>query len=224
MYVLYVLTMEVLTMPRPTARHVLPEFAERGSDGMRTMDPYSTLLRERIVFLGTRIDDTSANDVTAQLVHLESSAPEQDVHLYLNSPGGSFSAMTAIYDTMRFVTCDVATVCIGQAGSTAAVLLAAGTPGKRMITPGARLLIRQPSLGEVTQGDTSDLEIQANELLRVREQLETLLARHTGQDIERIRTDIGRDKVFDAEAAVAYGLVDRLTTSHKASPTPYGLR
>jgi ATP-dependent Clp protease protease subunit len=188
------------------------------------MDPYSKLLQERIVFLGTPIDDTSANDVMAQLIHLESAAPEQDIHLYVNSPGGSFSAMTAIYDTMQFVTCDVATVCIGQAASAAAVLLAAGAAGKRMITPGARVLIHQPSLSEAVRGDTSDLEIQAAEMLRTREQLETLLSRHTGQDVERIRTDIERDKLFDAEAAVGYGLVDRLTTSRKGNTAPYGLR
>jgi ATP-dependent Clp protease protease subunit len=210
-------------MHEPTARYVLPEFTERGSNGTRTMDPYSKLLQERIVFLGTQIDDTSANDVMAQLIHLESAAPEQDVHLYVNSPGGSFSAMTAIYDTMQFVTCDVATVCIGQAASAAAVLLAAGAPGKRMITPGARVLIHQPSLGDVVQGKVSDLEIQANELLRTRERLEALLTLHSGQDIERVRADIERDKVFDAEGAVGYGLVDRLTTSRKAAVRPYGL-
>jgi ATP-dependent Clp protease protease subunit len=216
--------MEVLAMFRPTARYVLPEFTERSSSGVRTMDPYSKLLQERIVFLGTQIDDTSANDVMAQLIHLESASPDQDIHLYVNSPGGSFSAMTAIYDTMQFVTCDVATVCIGQAASAAAVLLAAGAPGKRMITPGARILIHQPSLGDVVQGDVSDLEIQARELLRVRAQLETLLARHTGQELDRIRTDVERDKVFDAESAVAYGLVDRLTSSRKANGPAYGLR
>jgi ATP-dependent Clp protease protease subunit len=211
-------------MLRPTARYVLPEFTERSSNGIRTMDPYSKLLQERIVFLGTQIDDTSANDVMAQLIHLESSAPDQDIHLYINSPGGSFSAMTAIYDTMQFVTCDVATVCIGQAASAAAVLLTAGQQGKRMITPGARILIHQPSLSDVVQGDVSDLEIQAAELLRTREQLEILLTRHTGQDRERVRSDIERDKVFDAESAVAYGLVDRVTNSRKANTAPHGPR
>lgn len=211
-------------MFQPTARYVLPEFTERSSAGVRTMDPYSKLLQERIVFLGTQVDDTSANDVMAQLVHLESSAPEQDINLYINSPGGSFSAMTAIYDTMQFVTCDVATVCIGQAASAAAVLLAAGAPGKRMITPGARILIHQPSLGDVIRGDTSDLEIQARELLRTRELLETLLAQHTGQDIELIRADIERDKIFDADAAAAYGLVDKVTSSRKTNGPAYGLR
>lgn len=211
-------------MFQPTARYVLPEFTERSSSGVRTMDPYSKLLQERIVFLGTPIDDTSANDVMAQLIHLESASPDQDIHLYINSPGGSFSAMTAIYDTMQFVTCDVTTVVIGQAASAAAVLLASGAPGKRMATPGARVLIHQPSLSEAVQGDVSDLEIQANELLRTRERLETLLIRHTGQDAERIRADIERDTVFDAQAAVDYGLVDRLTTSRKTNTRPYGLR
>jgi ATP-dependent Clp protease protease subunit len=210
--------MEVHAMIRPTARYVLPQFTERTSNGTLTTDPYSKLLQERIIFLGTQIDDTAANDVMAQLIHLESSAPEQDINIYINSPGGSFSAMTAIYDTMQFVTPDVATVCIGQAASAAAVLLAAGAPGKRMMTPAARILIHQPSLGDVVQGDTSDLEIQANELLRTRERLEAMLTRHTGQDADRISADIERDKVFDAEAAVAYGLVDRVTSSRKSIP------
>jgi ATP-dependent Clp protease protease subunit len=211
-------------MFRPTARYVLPEFTERGNHGARTTDPFAKLLKERIVFLGTRIDDTSANDVTAQLIQLQSAAPEQDIHLYINSPGGSFPAMTAIYDTMRFVTCDVATVCVGQAASTAAVLLAAGAPGKRMVTPSARLLIDQPSLDDAVRSDPSDLEFLTAELLRTREQLETLLVRHTGQDLARIRADIERDTVFDAEAAVAYGLADRLTTGRKGAAAPSGHR
>ena len=203
-------------MLRPTARHVLPEFSERTSNGMRTMDPYSKLLQERIIILGTPIDDTSANDVMAQLVQLESAAPDQDIHLYINSPGGSFTAMTAIYDTMQFVICDVATVCIGQAASAAAVLLAAGAPGKRMATPGARVLIHQPSFGDVIQGQTSDLAIQAREIERMRELLEQLLDRHTGRGVERIRADIERDCFLDAEAALAYGLVDQITLSRKS--------
>ncbi|KAK1177699.1 MULTISPECIES: ATP-dependent Clp protease proteolytic subunit [Streptomyces] len=202
-------------MERPTARYVLPEFTERTSNGVRTMDPYSKLLSERIVFLGTQVDDTSANDVIAQLVHLEHASPDQDISLYINSPGGSFSAMTAIYDTMHFVTCDVETICLGQAASAAAVLLAAGTPGKRFALPGARVLIHQPSFSEPIQGTTSDLELQAKEMLRTRALLEELLVRHTGQTAERIRSDIERDKIFNAEDAVAYGLVDRLTQSRK---------
>ncbi|ADI11990.1 ATP-dependent Clp protease, protease subunit [Streptomyces bingchenggensis BCW-1] len=202
-------------MERPTARYVLPEFTERTSNGVRTMDPYSKLLSERIVFLGTQVDDTSANDVIAQLVHLEHASPDQDISLYINSPGGSFSAMTAIYDTMHFVTCDVETICLGQAASAAAVLLAAGTPGKRFALPGARVLIHQPSFSEPIQGTTSDLELQAKEMLRTRALLEELLVRHTGQTAERIRSDIERDKIFNAEDAVSYGLVDRLTQSRK---------
>ncbi|MFJ4848207.1 MULTISPECIES: ATP-dependent Clp protease proteolytic subunit [unclassified Streptomyces] len=202
-------------MLRPTARYVLPEFTERTSEGVHSMDPYSKLLRERIVLLGTPIDDTSANDVMAQLIHLEAAAPEQDISLYINSPGGSLTAMTAIYDTMQFVSCDVSTVCVGQAASAAAVLLAAGAPGKRLATPRSRVLIHQPSFTEVVQGTTADLEIQARELLRSRDQLEELLVRHTGRDPERIRADIERDTVFDAPSALAYGLVDRLTVSRK---------
>ncbi|MBC3989570.1 ATP-dependent Clp protease proteolytic subunit [Streptomyces sp. AC563] len=211
-------------MDRPTARHVLPEFTERTSTGMRTMDPYSKLLEQRIIFLGTPIDDISCNDLMAQFMYLEHAAPDQDISLYINSPGGSFTAMTAVYDTMRFVTCDVETVCLGQAASAAAVLLAAGTPGKRMALPGARVLIHQPSLSEPIQGETSDLQIHANELLRTRDLLEQMLAEHTGQPVEGVRDDIERDKIFDAQGAVEYGLVDRLTTSRKRVSVPMGLR
>ncbi|MGR3937638.1 ATP-dependent Clp protease proteolytic subunit [Streptomyces sp. BRA346] len=202
-------------MERPTARYVLPELTERTSSGVRTMDPYSKLLSERIVFLGTPIDDTAANDVIAQLIHLEHAGPDQDVSLYINSPGGSFGAMTAIYDTMHFVTCDIETICLGQAASAAAVLLAAGAPGKRLALPGARVLIHQAALSEPVEGTTSDLEIQAGELLRTQALLEEMLARHTGQSAERIRADIDRDRIFDAAAAVAYGLVDGVTQSRK---------
>ncbi|MBQ0866121.1 ATP-dependent Clp protease proteolytic subunit [Streptomyces smyrnaeus] len=202
----------------PTARYVLPEFTERTSSGMRTMDPYSKLMEERIVFLGTQIDDTSANDVMAQFIHLEHTAPDRDISLYINSPGGSFTAMTAIYDTMRFVSCDIETVCLGQAASAASVLLAAGTPGKRLALPGARILVHQPSLSEPVQGQTSDLEIQVREMLRTREMLEELYERHTGQPRNKISQDIERDKIFTAEQAVDYGLIDRLTTSRKSAP------
>ncbi|MFW6693025.1 ATP-dependent Clp protease proteolytic subunit [Streptomyces sp. MAR4 CNX-425] len=210
-------------MDSPTARYVLPEFTERTSSGTRTQDPYSKLLEERIVFLGTQIDDTSANDVMAQLMHLEHAAPDQDISLYINSPGGSFTAMTAIYDTMQFVTSDIETVCLGQAASAAAVLLAAGTPGKRYVLPGARVLIHQPSFAEPVRGQATDLEIHARELLRHRALLEELLARHSGTPVEQVRADIERDKILDAEAAVAYGLADRLTESRKGTGTPrYG--
>ncbi|MGW0536733.1 ATP-dependent Clp protease proteolytic subunit [Streptomyces sp. NPDC003032] len=206
-------------MNRPSARYVLPEFTERTSSGTRTLDPYSRLLEERIVFLGTPIDDTSANDVMAQFTHLEYLAPDRDISLYINCPGGSFSAMTAIYDTMRFVSCDVETTCLGQAVSAAAVLLAAGTPGKRQALPGARVLVRQPSAPEPFQGQASDLAIQADEMLRTRRLLEELLARHTGQSPDRVSADIERDKILDAAAALEYGLVDRIIPSRKTSLT-----
>ncbi|WP_413805799.1 ATP-dependent Clp protease proteolytic subunit [Streptomyces sp. OE57] len=207
-------------MERPTARYVLPEFTERTGSATHTMDPYSKLLSERIVFLGTPIDDTAANDVIAQLIHLEHAAPDQDISLYINSPGGSFGAMTAVYDTMHFVSCDIETVCLGQAASAAAVLLAAGTPGKRLALPGARVLIHQAAFSEPVEGTTSDLEIQANELRRTQRMLEEMLARHTGRSAERIRADIDRDKVFDAEGAMAYGLVDEVTQSRKRPGPP----
>lgn len=211
-------------MDRPSARYVLPEFTERTSAGARTMDPYSKLLEERIVFLGTAIDNTSANDVMAQFMYLEHAAPDRDISLYINSPGGSFSAMTAVYDTIQFVTCDVETVCLGQAASAAAMLLAAGTPGKRSALPGARVLIHQPAIHEPIQGQASDLAIQADELMRNRRMLEEMLARHTGQSAERVSDDIERDKILDAEAAVEYGLVDRIIPSRKTSLTLPGAR
>ncbi|MFD9462390.1 ATP-dependent Clp protease proteolytic subunit [Streptomyces sp. NPDC060027] len=211
-------------MTSPSARHVLPEFTERTSTGHRTQDPYSKLLSERIVFLGTPIDDISANDVMAQFMYLEHQAPEQDISLYINSPGGSFSAMTAIYDTMQFVTCDVETVCLGRAASAAAVLLAGGAPGKRLALPGARVLIHQPSVPEPIQGQASDLAIQADELARTRETLEEMLVRHTGQSPERVAADIERDKILDAPEALAYGLIDRIVPSRKASRATPGAR
>ncbi|MEU1592143.1 ATP-dependent Clp protease proteolytic subunit [Streptomyces sp. NPDC005708] len=211
-------------MNRPSARYVLPEFTERTGYGQRTLDPYSKLLDERIIFLGTPIDDTSANDVMAQFMHLEYLDPDRDISLYINSPGGSFSAMTAVYDTIQYVGCDVETICLGQAASAAAVLLAAGTPGKRFALPGARVLIHQPSLPEPIQGQATDLAIQAEELIRTRRRLEEMLARHTGQSPERIAADIERDKILDAPAAVEYGLVDRIIPSRKASRTAPGAR
>ncbi|MEU6368869.1 ATP-dependent Clp protease proteolytic subunit [Streptomyces sp. NPDC046931] len=204
-------------MNRPSARHVLPEFTERTGYGHRTLDPYAKLLDERIVFLGTPVDDTSANDVMAQFMHLEYLDPDRDISLYINSPGGSFSAMTAVYDTMQYVGCDVETVCLGQAASAAAVLLAGGTPGKRYALPGARVLIHQPSLPEPVHGQASDLAIQAEELTRVRGRLEEMLVRHTGQSPERIAADIERDTILDAPAAVEYGLIDGIIPSRKAS-------
>jgi ATP-dependent Clp protease protease subunit len=211
-------------MTRPSGRYVLPEFTERTASGHRTLDPYSKLLEERIVFLGTPIDDTSANDVMAQFMHLEYTAPDQDISLYINSPGGSFSAMTAIYDTMRYVSCEVETTCLGQAASVAAVLLAAGAPGKRMMLPGARVVLDQPAMPEPAQGQPSDLEIQAREMARMRDQLEELLARHTGREKAQVGRDIERDTVLDARQAVEFGLVDHVLRSRKVSLGAQGAR
>ncbi|MFD7288669.1 ATP-dependent Clp protease proteolytic subunit [Streptomyces sp. NPDC059863] len=215
-------------MNRPSARYVLPEFTERTSNGTRTLDPYSKLLEERIIFLGTPVDDTAANDVIAQFIHLEYAAPDQDISLYINSPGGSISAMSAIYDTMQIVTCDVETICLGQAASTAAVLLAAGAPGKRLALPGARLVLQQPAIEEPVQGQPSDLAIHAKEMLRLRSLLTSMLARHTGQSTERITEDIERDTIFDAPAAKAYGLLDHVVQNRKTSlntpRSPFGRR
>ncbi|MFE3658979.1 ATP-dependent Clp protease proteolytic subunit [Streptomyces sp. NPDC059165] len=211
-------------MTRPSARYVLPEFTERTSKGLRTVDPYTKLLDERIIFLGTPVDDTSATDVIAQFLYLEYAAPDQDISLYINSPGGSVDAMSAIYDTMQIVTCDVATTCLGQAASTAAVLLAAGTPGKRSALPGARVVIQQPSLSEPVQGQPTDLELQAQELLRQREQLAAMFVRHTGQSAERTAAAIERDTVFDAAGAREYGIIDHVIKNRTASLTSLGTR
>ncbi len=199
----------------PTARHVLPNIVERTSRGEYSMDPYSKLLKERIVFLGVQIDDVSANDVMAQLLFLESEDPDRDISIYINSPGGSFTSLTAIYDTMQFVRPDISTICMGQAASAAAVLLAAGTPGKRFALAHSRILIHQPSAqGE---GQSSDLEIQAREILRIRALQETLLARHTGHSETEIRRDTERDKIFSAEEARDYGLIDDVIASRKST-------
>ncbi|MFE7130200.1 ATP-dependent Clp protease proteolytic subunit [Streptomyces sp. NPDC057638] len=199
-------------MHRPAARHVLPEFTERTSQGVRTLDPYSKLLAERIVMLGTAVDDTAANDVIAQLLYLEYAQPDRHLSLYVNSPGGSLQAMTAIYDTIQLIRCDVETVCLGQAAGEAALLIAAGTPGMRMALPGARIILRQPALGEPVDGQPSDLEVQAAELLRLRAQLAGLLARHTGRTAERVADDLERDRFLTAGAALEYGLVDQVVS------------
>ncbi|MFG2177270.1 ATP-dependent Clp protease proteolytic subunit [Streptomyces abikoensis] len=207
-------------MHRPLARHVLPEFTERTSEGTRTLDPYSKLFSERVIFLGTDLDDAAASDVIAQLMHLEYKAPGQDIALYINSPGGSFSAMCAIYDSMRYVDCEIQTYCLGQAASAAAVLLAAGTPGKRMVLPHSRVLVHEPALPEPVRGQPSDLEIQAAELLRARETLVEMLALHTGRSPERVRRDIERDTVLDAAGAVAHSLADAVVTDRRARLAP----
>ncbi|NJP52232.1 ATP-dependent Clp protease proteolytic subunit [Streptomyces sp. SBST2-5] len=204
-------------MDRPYARHVLPEFTERTATGQRTSDPYSKLMEERIVLLGTPVDETSANDVMAQFMYLEHQAPDRDISLYINSPGGSFHAMSAVYDTMQYVNCDVETICLGQAEGAAALLLAAGTPGKRYVLPGARMVLRQPAFAGPVEGQASDLAIQAGELNRVRARMEEILVRHTGRSAEQVRSDTERDTVLDARAAVDYGLADRIVPSRKGA-------
>jgi ATP-dependent Clp protease protease subunit len=197
-------------------RYILPSFVERTSYGIKEMNPYNKMFEERIIFLGVQIDDASANDVMAQLLTLESMDPDRDIVMYINSPGGSFTAMTAIYDTMQFVRPDIQTVCLGQAASAAAVLLGAGTPGKRMALPNSRIIIHQPAT-EGGYGQGSDIEIQAREILRMRTLLEDLLARHSGQAQDKVRKDIDRDKILTAAEAKDYGLVDQVLASRKKS-------
>lgn len=193
----------------PTNRYVLPSFIEHSSYGTKETNPYAKLFEERIIFLGTQVDDTSANDVMAQLLVLEGLDPDRDITMYINSPGGSFTSLMAIYDTMQYVRPDVQTVCLGQAASAAAVLLAAGAPGKRAALPNARVLIHQPAT-QGTQGQVSDLEIQAAEIERMRRLMEETLARHTGLSAEQVRKDTDRDKILTAEEAVEYGIIDQV--------------
>ncbi|KQX41805.1 ATP-dependent Clp protease proteolytic subunit [Streptomyces anulatus] len=197
-------------MIRPAARYVLPEFTERTATGTRTLDPYSKLLSERIVFLGSPIDDIAASDLIAQFMYLEHADPDRPLSLYINSPGGTFQAMAAVYDTMRFLTCEVETFCLGQAGSYAAALLAAGAKGRRHALPGARVVIQQPAMEEPMRGQPSDLEIHARELVRTREMFAAMLVRDTGRTAEQITADIERDTILDAKAALDYGLVDHV--------------
>ncbi|MFJ8225248.1 ATP-dependent Clp protease proteolytic subunit [Streptomyces griseus] len=200
-------------MIRPAARYVLPEFTERTATGTRTLDPYSKLLSERIIFLGSPIDDIAASDLIAQLMYLEHADPDRPLSLYINSPGGTFQAMAAVYDTMRFLTCEVETFCLGQAGSYAAALLAGGTKGRRHALPGARVVIQQPAMEEPMRGQPSDLEIHARELVRTREMFAAMLVRDTGRTAEQITADIERDTILDAEAALAHGLVDHVVAN-----------
>ncbi|GGK38109.1 ATP-dependent Clp protease proteolytic subunit [Pilimelia terevasa] len=200
-------------------RYVLPSFVERTSYGIKESNPYNKMFEDRIIFLGVQVDDASANDVMAQLLTLEGTDPERDIIMYINSPGGSFTAMTAIYDTMQYVRPDIMTVCLGQAASAAAVLLAAGTPGKRMALPNSRIIIHQPAT-EGGYGQGSDIEIQAREILRMRTMLETLLAQHSKQPIEKVRKDIDRDKIMTAPEALDYGLVDTVLASRKKGLVP----
>ncbi|MFJ3672633.1 ATP-dependent Clp protease proteolytic subunit [Streptomyces sp. NPDC090106] len=208
-------------MVRPSARQIPPGFSERTGSGGRTFDPYAKLLDERILMLGTPLDDATANDVVARLMHLGHRAPDRDISLYVNSPGGSFRAMSAVHDAMRYVGCDVETVCLGQATSTAAVLLAAGTPGKRFALPGALMVLQQPTLSGPMEGRVSDAATRARELTRERDRLEEMLARHTGRDRDRVRADIERDLVLDAQGALEYGLVDAVIPHRRATrPAP----
>ena len=192
---------------------LVPIVIEQTSRGERSFDIYSRLLNERVVFLGNEVDDVIGNLVIAQLLHLESDDPEKDINLYINSPGGSVTAGLAIYDTIQHIRCDVATICIGQCASMAAVLLAAGTPGKRSALPNSRILIHQPWGG--AQGQVTDIEIQANELLRIRRSLDEILAHHTGQPVEKIHADTDRDNIMTAEEACKYGLVDQVMVRRK---------
>ena len=194
--------------------YYVPNVTEVTSRGERVYDLYSRLLKENIIFLGTPIDDTIANLICAQLIHLESENPDKDINIYINSPGGDITALFAIYDTMQFIKNDIATICLGQAASAAAVLLAAGTKGKRLALPHARILLHQP-YGQVGYGQVTDLEIAAREILRMRDLLEQILAKHTGQTIERVHTDTDRDFVMEADEAKAYGVIDEVISARQ---------
>ncbi|MGS0684378.1 ATP-dependent Clp protease proteolytic subunit [Nakamurella sp. GG22] len=198
----------------PQSRYILPSFVERTSYGVKESNPYNKLFEERIIFLGVQIDDASANDVMAQLLTLESTDPDREIIMYINSPGGSFTSMTAIYDTMQFVRPHIQTVCLGQAASAAAVLLAAGTPGRRLALPNSRILIHQPAT-EGVYGQVSDLEIQAKEIGRMRSALEEILSRHSNKTPEEVRKDIDRDKILTASEAKDYGLIDNVLEYRK---------
>lgn len=198
-----------------TNRYVLPVIEEKTSYGFKRMDPYTKLFEERIIFLGTPIDDTVANDVMAQLLTLESMDPDRDIMLYINSPGGSFTALTAIYDTMQFVRPDIMTICLGQAASAAAVILTGGTKGKRYALENSRILLHQPSSEGGGQG--SDIEIQAKEIMRMRDLLVDMLAKHSNRSAEQITKDIDRDKILTAQEAVEWGLIDQVLSTRKAN-------
>ncbi|WP_308796702.1 ATP-dependent Clp protease proteolytic subunit [Agromyces silvae] len=202
----------------PGSRYILPSFEERTAYGFKRQDPYAKLFEDRIIFLGVQVDDASADDIMAQLLVLESMDPDRDIMMYINSPGGSFTAMTAIYDTMQYIRPQIQTVVLGQAASAAAVIAAAGTPGRRLALPNARILIHQPAMGEAGHGQASDIEIQAQEILRMRTWLEETLSKHSNRSIEQVNTDIDRDKILSAEEALEYGLLDQVLTSRKTLP------
>lgn len=199
------------------ARYILPTIEEKTAYGYKRLDPYTKLFEERIIFLGQGIDDTVANDVMAQLLTLESMDPDRDISIYINSPGGSFTALTAIYDTMQFVRPDIQTICLGQAASAAAIILAGGTKGKRYALEHSRILIHQPS--SEGGGQASDIEIQAREIMRMRGLLETMLSKHSNKSVEEIEKDIERDKILTAAEAVEYGIIDKVMASRKAKPS-----
>lgn len=201
----------------PSARYILPSFVERTNYGVKESNPYNKMFEERIIFLGAPIDDVVANDVIAQLICLESTDPDRDILIYINSPGGSFTALTAIYDTMQYIRPEIQTFCMGQAASAAAVLLAAGAKGKRYALEHSRILIHQPSGGTEGSQQISDLDIQAREILRMRALMEQILARHTGQTEEAVRSDVERDKIFTAEQAKEYGIIDDVITTRKVA-------
>ena len=207
-----------IARPANESRYILPSFEERTAYGFKRQDPYAKLFEDRIVFLGVQIDDASADDVMAQLLVLESQDPDRDIQMYINSPGGSFTAMTAIYDTMQYIRPQIQTTVLGQAASAAAVLAAAGTPGKRLALPNARILIHQPSTGDSGRGQASDIEIQAREILRMREWLEETLSSHSNRTPAQVNKDIDRDKILSAEEALEYGLIDQVLTSRKNVP------
>ena len=207
-----------LTRPAAESRYILPTFEERTAYGYKRQDPYAKLFEDRIVFLGVQIDDASADDVMAQLLVLESQDPDRDIVMYINSPGGSFTAMTAIYDTMQYIRPQIQTVCLGQAASAAAVLLTAGAPGKRLALPNARILIHQPATGDAGRGQASDIEIQAREILRMREWLEQTISDHSGRPVEKVAEDIDRDYIMSAAEALDYGLIDQVLTTRKNAP------
>ncbi|MHB1171571.1 MAG: ATP-dependent Clp protease proteolytic subunit [Lacisediminihabitans sp.] len=207
-----------LIAPAAEARYILPTFEERTAYGYKRQDPYAKLFEDRIIFLGVQIDDASADDVMAQLLVLESQDPDRDIVMYINSPGGSFTAMTAIYDTMQYVRPQIQTVVLGQAASAAAVILAAGSPGKRLALPNARILIHQPATGDSGRGQASDIEIQAREILRMRSWLEETLSHHSNRTPEQVNKDIDRDNILSGEEALEYGLIDQVLTSRKNLP------
>jgi ATP-dependent Clp protease protease subunit len=200
----------------PAYSYLVPTVVEQTNRGERAYDLYSRLLKDNIIFLGTPIDDTIANLVCAQMLHLESENPDKDINIYINSPGGDITALFAIYDTMQFIRNDIATICYGQAASAAAVLLAAGTKGKRLALPHARVLLHQP-YGAMGYAQVTDLELAAKEILRMRDLMEEMLSHHTGQPRERIHVDTDRDFVLEAEAALEYGIIDEVISARTAA-------